>query len=497
MSAWPWWRQLRTCTAYALVLSLVSCSGSGGNDPSIIADITLDTETVTLDATGQNLQLTATVVDENGDAISNAPVDWDSEDPSVVTVSESGLLVAQLPGTSTVTARAGEVSATLVVAVVSVSSLDLLEGNGQTASAGEAVTTPPAVQVRDAENDPVPNVRVRFESGTSSGVVSGETQLTDPNGIARVGAWRLGTAGVNTLSASVEGAEVENEPLQFIATTAAASGYDITLHYLGEYTTSQLLSFAQAELRWESHITGELQDVNFTVPANECGDNPEISGRFDDLTILVRIVPIDGPFGVLAQAGYCGIRVPSNLPFVGVMQFDSDDLEFLENEGSLQSVILHEMGHVIGFGTIWTQLDLLEDPSVPDAEPPLRDTHFTGAQAIAAFNEAGGTTYSGAKVPVMNIGGPGTVNSHWRDEVLNPEVMTGELNDGFNPLSAITIRSLQDLGYAVSVSGADPFTLSPGFRVGAPSGGRELVNDVLRLPVRGVDANGRVVVIRR
>jgi hypothetical protein len=498
MSAWPQCRQLRTCGTWALLLAAIGCNGSGGNNPSVVTGITLDSEDVTLAATGQTLQLTATVVDENGDEISNAPVDWDSDDLSVVTVSPTGLLVGQVPGTATITATAGEVSATAEVAVLSTSSIEPLEGNGQTADAGEAVTTPPAVLVRDGNNNPVPNVLVRFQAGTSSGSVSGETQLTGANGIARVGAWTVGTAGVNTLTATVEDAEVENEPVQFLATTADETGYDITVRYLGEYTTPQLLAFAQAELRWESHITGDLPDIDQTLPANECGENPQTPGPFDDLTIFVTIEEIDGPFGVLGQAGPCFVRIPGSLTVIGRMLFDVDDVDLLEEEGSLQSVILHEMGHVIGFGTIWSDLGLLEDPSTPNAQPPLPDTHFSGAQAIAAFNAAGGSSYGGAKVPVMNVGGAGTVNSHWRDDVFENELMTGFLDEGFNPLSAISIRSLQDLGYTVNANGADPYTLSPGLRVAGPRRGRMLENDIISDPIRQVDANGRVVgVIRR
>jgi hypothetical protein len=158
------------------------------------------------------------------------------------------------------------------------------------------------------------------------------------------------------------------------------------------------------------------------------------------------------------------------------------------------------MGHVLGFGTLWGPdfFNLLQNRSDPDPEPPLADTHFTGALAIAAFNAAGGTTYTGAKVPVMNEGSAGTVNSHWRDGVLNPELMTGFLNTGFNPLSAITVRSLEDLGYTVDVSGADPFTLGSAFRIAGQRRGRELINDIISDPIRRIDASGRVVgVIRR
>jgi hypothetical protein len=291
---------------------------------------------------------------------------------------------------------------------------------------------------------------------------------------------------------------VDGDPVQFLATTADATGYDITIRYLGDYSNAQLLAFAEAELRWESLVTGDLTDVNQVLPANSCGDNPETQGPFDDLTIFVTIEPIDGENGILGQAGPCFVRVPGDLTVIGRMQFDVDDMEALEAEGALQAVILHEMGHVLGFGTLWNSAGLLADPADPD-QPGAADPHFTGAQALIAFDAAGGTTYTGEKVPVMDVGGPGTINSHWRDQVFDPELMTGFLNPGgVNPLSAISVRSLQDLGYEVSVAGADAFTLDPSFRVAGQRRGRQMINDVITDPIRRIDASGRVVgVIRR
>jgi hypothetical protein len=498
MIAWPPRRPLHRCATGILLLAVAACSGDGASGPTVVADITLDTEAVVLDATGQARQLTATVVDEDGDEVSDAPIEWSTSNAAIVTVSETGLLVAQGPGTAEVTAAVGEVSATATVGVNSIATLEVFQGNGQTAAAGQAVPTAPAVRVTDAEDAPVPGVQIRFQANAASGSVTGETQTTGADGVARVGSWRLGSSGVNTLSVSVEGAEVQNEPIQFLATTAQVGGYDITVRYLGVYTSDQLRAFAEAEIRWESLITGDLPDVNDDLPANQCGDNPATSGPFDDLTIFVTIETIDGPGDVLGQAGPCFIRVPGDLTVIGRMQFDVDDIELLEQEGSLPAVILHEMGHVLGFGTLWDGLGLLEDPSVPDPEPPLADTHFTGAEAIDAFNTAGGISYTGAKVPVMNVGGAGTVNSHWRDGVFDPEVMTGFLNAGFNPLSAITVASLADLGYTVDAAGADPFTIDPGFRIAGPRRGRELVNDIISDPIRRIDVNGRIVgVVRR
>ena len=495
MSSWPWRRQSLNGGTLVLLLAVSACGG-GGSDPDVPAEITLNSTDVTLAAVGQNAQLTASVLDANGDPIPDAPVDWESDDPAIVTVSAAGLLVAQGPGTAEVTASAGEVTSTATVIVQSTASMILHEGNGQSAAPGVAVPTPPAVRVRDATAAPVSGVRVRFEVGGASGTVTGETQTTGADGVARVGSWRLGTAGVNTLTATVEGAEIDGEPVDFIATTADPAGYNITVRYLGDYSNPQLLAFAEAELRWESLITADLADVSETLPANVCGANPETAGPFDDLTIFVTIEEIDGPGAVLGQAGPCFVRDPGNLTVIGRMLFDVEDMEALEAEGSLQAVILHEMGHVLGFGTLWNSAGLLTDAADPNT-PAIEDPHFTGAQALIAFDGAGGTTYTGAKVPVMDVGGPGTINSHWRDEVFDPEIMTGFLAAGFNPLSAISVRSLQDMGYTVSVAGVDPFTLAPAVRIAGARKGRQLVNDIISDPIRRITADGRVVGVIR
>jgi hypothetical protein len=507
MFAWPSFRPLRL-SATGLLLALAACGGDGGSEPSVVAELTLDTEAVVLAASGQARQLVATALAENGDPVEDAPIEWTSSDPAVVDVSETGLLVAQGPGAAEVTAAVGEVSASATVAVNSTAELEIFEGNGQTATSGQAVPTAPAVRVTDADNDPVSGVRIRFTAGTASGTVTGETQTTNAEGVARVGSWRLGSGGVNRLSAAVEGADVADEPLEFIATTAETGGYNITVRYLGEYTTPQLLAFAEAELRWESLVSGDLPDVSGNLGADDCfTGNPAVSGPFDDLHIFVSIKPIDGAGNVLGQAGPCFVRVTNppggtsdNLTVIGHMQFDVDDVDALEDEGALSAVILHEMGHVLGFGTLWgpDEFDLLRNPSGPNPNPPLADTHFIGPLAIAAFNAAGGNSYTGAKVPVMNVGGAGTVNSHWRDEVFDPEVMTGFLNPGANPLSAVTLQSLADLGYTVDVDAADDFTLDPAFRIADARRGRHLVNDVISGPIRRIDLNGRIVgVLRR
>jgi hypothetical protein len=176
---------------------------------------------------------------------------------------------------------------------------------------------------------------------------------------------------------------------------------------------------------------------------------------------------------------------------MGVMQFDTDDLEQLETGGFLGDVILHEMGHVLGIGTLWDIQGLLADPSLPSN--PTGDPHFIGAQGIAAFDNAGGTAYvAGAKVPVEDTGGEGTADAHWRESVLDNELMTGFIGAGSNPLSRITIASLADQGYQVDLAAANSYTIPGLLRAFVTRPKVQLKNDIMRGPIRKVDRRGRV-----
>jgi len=231
--------------------------------------------------------------------------------------------------------------------------------------------------------------------------------------------------------------------------------------------------------------------VPLNVAAGSCGTgSPAVNETIDDVVILVSLVPIDGVGQILGAAGPCFVRSTGGLTIMGAMRLDTDDLDALEAQGLLGTVILHEMGHVLGFGTLWSTMGLLADPAGSGGTDP----HFTGAGAIAAFNDAGGASYSGgAKVPVESMGGPGTQDAHWRESVFDNELMTGFINFGENPLSGVTVASLGDEGYLVNTLGADTYSLAPApiLRRG-PTKTVLLENDVLKLPIGVVGTSGRI-----
>lgn len=223
-----------------------------------------------------------------------------------------------------------------------------------------------------------------------------------------------------------------------------------------------------------------------SVPASEFGCYPALDETIDDLVIFADILAIDGPGGILGSAGPCLIRSEGLLSVVGRMRFDIADVATLEANGRLNDVILHEMGHVVGIGSLWPLQGLIQGQGGGDP-------FFTGPTARAAFLAATGPAgYSGEVVPVENTGGAGTRDSHWRESVATNELMTGFLNTGANPLSAITVTSLRDQGYLVNDAAADAFTLAAFLRsLGAPP--VQLREAPLPGPVLVVTRRGAVV----
>jgi hypothetical protein len=228
-----------------------------------------------------------------------------------------------------------------------------------------------------------------------------------------------------------------------ISRASAANSFDIDLNYTGDM--SYLPMFQTAEAIWEEIIPSYI-DGNQGVAV------------FTGLQINASISSIDGIGGVLGSAGpLTGGYDDSGylLAVSGQMQFDVDDVAGLGAD--LVTVILHEMAHVIGIGTLWDWNGLYVDGS----------GQYTGAEGLAAyqaeFNQPGATF-----VPVELGGGGGTADGHW-DEVnggigatgrfssvfgqdMQYEIMTGWLNtDQPYFISNLTRASLRDLGYNVAL----------------------------------------------
>ena len=206
----------------------------------------------------------------------------------------------------------------------------------------------------------------------------------------------------------------------------AHSGFNITIEFKGTSWTQALHDiFVTTADRLTNLIIGEISDVTVTGKGG--------SKLVDDIYITAELGPIDGAGGILGQAGPTAVRTSNSLPATAQMQFDIVDVNNM-GLAVFSEVVLHEMSHSLGFGSIWSRLGLVTNGL------------FTGQYAVSEFLAMGG---SGSGVPVEQDGGSGTAGSHWDEETFGNELMTGYINSGDNYFTAMSEASFRDLGYVI------------------------------------------------
>ena len=361
----------------------------------------------------------------------------------------------------------------------------------QTGFFGNFVNAVPSLRVNDAQGNPVAGIPVNFAMTQGDGVLTGATATTDFDGQARLSAWRLGNAPTHIVTAT----SGSLPPVTFSVTASAPppSTFTIEVRFVTTApavppTPAQQAAFDQAAARWKEILISGDAPYPVNEPATFC--YPILNETVPGVVIFAKLQPIDGVNGILGQAGPCIVRDdPGYLAAVGVMQFDTADLVGLETTGRLNAVILHEMGHVLGFGTLWNFLnnDLLTGAG-------SSDPFFNGSSTRGAFlaSVAAGSTFTGNPVPVENTGGGGTRDSHWREATVSNELMTGFLNQGVNPLSAFTAASFRDMGYVVNDAVSEQFTFQA-FLQSVLQPSFQIVEGKLPGPILVIDRRGRVV----
>jgi hypothetical protein len=201
--------------------------------------------------------------------------------------------------------------------------------------------------------------------------------------------------------------------------------------------------------------------------------------------ITATVAPVDGPGGILGFAGpdatidfesgqtlQNGIDPSTTRYSVAVrasMTFDLDDFADLRANGILVSVIAHEMGHAMGFGT------LFDGNSLVAPRGGFGQTEYINGQYAISGYRSDIANPAATFVPLEQRGGPGTALGHWTDfppffnqvftGAFKKEIMTGfagdvDPNTGqlvFAPtfISESTFGAFADLGYAVDgINGA-------------------------------------------
>lgn len=440
--------------------------------------------------------------DTFGNPIASTPVTWtvlsgggSIVGPSTTTTDVDGRATIQgwvlgsIAGSNTLQAR----TSTGITAVITATSIGIPAGIEPASSLSQIgvssflVEKTARVRVLDAQSQPVAGVPVVFTltSPTGTGTIAGVNATTDANGVAALGDWRIGAAGTSTVRATVVG--VPSQSVTFEA-TGTPRGFTIDLRFLTIPPANIRDAFVEAALRWMEVITGDLPDRFVSLQAQSCvlDNSPAFSESVDDIVIFADFPTIDGPGNILGQANFCDYRSGTRLPSAGGMQFDIADALSLESKGQFKDVAIHEMGHVLGLSKFnWGPLGLVT--GLGGADP-----FFTGSAGGAGWSTLN-LFYEGQPVPIENDHGEGTRDSHWRESVLNTEIMTGFIEaEGIPmPLTQLTIGALQDAGFQVDLSKADVY--APTLRgVLLNFGPKQRLGETIVPPGHVVDRNGKM-----
>lgn len=252
--------------------------------------------------------------------------------------------------------------------------------------------------------------------------------------------------------------------------------FNIEIVFVDTVNEDYKQAILNAKNKWESVIkTGIPNTYTFPKGTTCFADWATLPNDkvVDDLLIFVKIGKMDGPGNMSGRSGLCvQTRTPDAHWRVGMIQMDAEDLNLLGGTDYIEKVAKHQIGHMIGIGTLWKDFNLIKE--VQGKKPT-----YTGAGGIEGQSKIGG---SGQPILEINSNG-GMEANHWSESVYDTELMTTQL-DANNYLSKLSVLSLKDLGFEVNESNADAYTIPSALRGASEREGPkvDMSNDIIQGP---------------
>ena len=183
---------------------IVACGGADDGptepteplEPPVATTLNISPASVDLSSFGETLQLTATVLDQNGQPIASAPVSWAIDDNSVATVDAGGLVTAVQNGSATVSATSSSASGTASVTVAQrLASIDVSPAADTLFAVGDSLQL--TAEPFDANGNPVQDATITWSSEDDA------VATVDSNGL--VTAAGNGTANITAAAGGASG----------------------------------------------------------------------------------------------------------------------------------------------------------------------------------------------------------------------------------------------------------------------------------------------------
>lgn len=184
-------------------------------------------------------------------------------------------------------------------------------------------------------------------------------------------------------------------------------------------------------------------------------DNALYPGRWPGLTLEYGFRAMDGNGGKLGNAGPTAVNWEFHegqyVEFAasGSMDFDIADIDTY-TESQWEEIVMHEIGHTIGMGTLW------DNRFVNCVTHEYLGNPITGVnRARAMYLSMGGQL---TDAPNGNVPPISPDCDHWDENKLDAELMT-PYYDTSAPLSSMTAAAMEDLNYIVDYAYVQHFTM--------------------------------------
>jgi uncharacterized protein YjdB len=302
------WSSSNTAVASVTAQGVVSGVGAGSTTITATVDGVSGTSAVTVSdvpvakvvvspqaptvTTGSSAQLTATLTDASGNAVSNRVVTWTTSNAAIASVSSTGVVTGIIPGTATITAtsegKSGSTTVTvtlLPVGSVAVSPSTLTLTPGQAGALAATVT--------DANGQVVTNRPVSWT--TSDGAIATVSQTGDVTAVAP------GSATITATSGSKSGAAVVTVSQVPVANvTVSPSTLPLTQGQTGTLTataTDAAGNVLNRTLTWTSDNTSVATVsgtgvVTAVAPGTATVTAAESGGKSGSSAVTVAAIPI-------------------------------------------------------------------------------------------------------------------------------------------------------------------------------------------------------------
>ena len=219
--------------------------------------------------------------------------------------------------------------------------------------------------------------------------------------------------------------------------------FNITLHFVGDgFNKSWREAVMYAAARWEQVI---IADYPETTIDTICGESIE-SREIDDILISVQFISDED---VLGTGAPCRYDSDSGRPVTGQVNLSAENMpsdvepDFFQ---TVDKVLVHEMGHALGFGIGSSWGELVEESG--------EQLSFLGPKAIEQFTLHFPDKASAAK-EAGYTGVPLDNRAHWGVTGEDYSITEYDVMSSGVLVTPVTIGAFDDLGYTVDYTAAD------------------------------------------